>query len=99
MGRKTYLTVRKHRSNERQQIDNRKKFKRPPVFQTYVIHENTDDLPGTEPITDLAGIALVTNNLPGITDHLLGTTPSTGESTDDILGTESITDDLAGTGY
>jgi len=45
----------------------------------YVIHENTDELLGTKPITDLAGIVLVTNNLPGITDHLLGTTPSTGE--------------------
>ena len=47
---------------------------------------------------------LVTDNLPGITDYLLGITPSTGDlsgamsSTDDPPDTEPImiTDDLAG---
>ena len=49
MGHKTYLTVRKCRCNERQEIYKRKKrlCERPPVLRMYGITEKQEYLPTT----------------------------------------------------
>ena len=78
MGRKTYLTVRKRRCNERQEIDNKKKkmCERPPVLRMYGIAENTDHLPttsddpaGTVPVNDGPPSIKPISNDPPSTDH------------------------------
>ena len=81
MGRKTYLTVRKRRCNERQDIDSRKKkmCERPPVLRMYGIQDNTGHLPTTS--DDPAGTGTVPVNVDS---------PSTKPINDDPAGTGTV---------